>query len=119
MLGLAVWCKRRDQSVLKPTLDDLMFVGSRFADADIDFMPAVIDRHVAMAGAMMFGPALDEIGFDGEDECLICEVDERLLAEYVAAQRRDPAIMVPAGKLRQINVREFLTTSEIRCKFDE
>src|SRR2546423_13274295 len=110
MLSVAVWRKRSDQSVVKSSLDHLILIGSRFADANINFLPVGIDGHVAMAGPMMFGPALNEIAFDSEDKCLICEVKERLLAEYVPAQRRDPAIVVLAGKSRQINVGKFLTT---------
>src|SRR4030081_2728535 len=110
MLSLAVWSQRRDQSVLKSPLDHLILVGSRFADPNIDFMPVAIDGHVTMAGPMMFGPALNEIALDGENKCLVCEVNERLLAEYVLAQRRDPAIVVLAGKSRQVNVGKLLTT---------
>src|SRR6202011_1944164 len=81
--------------------------------------PVAINGHVTMAGPMMFGPALDESAIDGENECLIGEVNERLLAEYVSAQRRDPAIVVPARKSSQVNVGEFLTTRKIECKCDQ
>ena len=85
MLSFAIGSERRDLSVLEPPFDDLIFVRHRLADADINFMAIDIDGHVAVAGPMVLGPALQEIALDAEDKCLIREVNEGLLAEYVLA----------------------------------
>src|SRR6476620_3992389 len=119
MLGVAVWSERRHQPVLEPPLDHLILVGCRFADADVDFISVAIDRHVPMAGPVMFCPALDQIATDLENKCLIREVNESLLAEYVPAQRGDAAIAVLSGKLRQGEVRKLLAGRKIDDKCDK
>src|SRR5687768_14709938 len=109
MLMVAVWSKRRDQSVLKPALDHLISVGRRFADADINFQSVAIDGHVTVAGSVMFCPALDEMAIDGENICLIGEVHARVRAQYVFSQRRDSAMVVLARNLVQIQIGKLLT----------
>ncbi len=119
MLSFAVRSERRYLSVLESPLDDLILVGHRLADTDINFITAGIDGHVTVAGPVMLGPALQEIALNAEDKCLICEVNERLLAEYVLAQRRNSAIAVFAGNSRQLNVGKFPTIRKIHRKCDK
>lgn len=85
VLSFTIGSKHRDLPILKPALDDLVFVGDRLANADIYFRAIGIDSHVTMARSMMLGPALQESALDAEDKCLICEIDKRLLTEDVFA----------------------------------
>lgn len=119
MLSFSIGSERRDLSVLESPFDDLILVGRRLTDADINFITAGIDGHVAVAGPVMLCPALQEITLNAEDKCLICEVNERLLAEYVLAQRRDSAIAIFAGNSRQLNIRKFPAIRKIHRKCDK
>lgn len=119
MLSFSIGSERRDLSVLESPFDDLILVGRRLADAYINFIAIDIDSHVAVAGPVMLGPALQEIALNAEDKCLIREVNERLLAEYVLAQRRDPAIAVFTGNSRQVDVGKFPAVRKIQRKCDK
>src|SRR5262249_49088203 len=97
-----------DLAVFKTALDDMPLVRVRLADADIDIVAVLVDRHVAMSRPVMLGPMLDLLAVHGEDIGDLCSIIYSVEAVYVPTGRRDTAIRIGIRKLTEIDVRMLL-----------
>jgi len=119
MLTFTIGREVGDLSILEPAFDDVILVWIGLADAHIDIAAVGIDRHVTMARTVMLGPMLKLRAVNGEDVSRVGPIKRVLKTPDVSARRRNRAVSIPAGKIREFDIRIFSPFRNVVGKGDQ
>jgi len=96
MLPFAVRCQLGNYSIPKPSLDNVVFVGVRLTDADVNIAPVSVDCEVAVTGSVVLCPVLDLNALNRKYVTFLGTIGSCLGTKDVATRRRNRAITITA-----------------------